>query len=32
MKLLIFGHTHDKFIKHINNVPCTVNALGYKKM
>ena len=31
IKLWIFGHTHDKFIKYINNVPCTVNALGYKK-
>jgi predicted phosphohydrolase len=31
IKLWIFGHTHDKFTKHINNVPCTVNALGYKK-
>ena len=28
--LWIFGHTHDRFIKEINNVPCLVNALGYK--
>jgi predicted phosphohydrolase len=31
IKLWIFGHTHDRFIKEINGVPCTVNALGYKK-
>jgi predicted phosphohydrolase len=30
VKLWIFGHTHDNFTKYINNIPCTVNALGYK--
>ena len=31
IKLWIFGHTHDRFLKEINGVPCIVNALGYNK-
>lgn len=31
VKIWIFGHTHDIFTRHLNNVTCSVNALGYKK-
>lgn len=31
VKIWIFGHTHDIFTRNLNNVTCSVNALGYKK-
>jgi len=31
IKVWIFGHTHDNFIKKKNNVICAVNAVGRKK-
>ena len=31
VKYWIFGHTHNNFVKNINNVLCCVNAVGYKR-
>ena len=30
IKVWIFGHTHDKFVRDKNGVKCCVNAVGYK--